>query len=42
MIVIQALACPRRLKQKTMKLTMPMVGFALGPYQAPKRTSPKS
>jgi hypothetical protein len=41
-IVKQAFACRRRLEQKTMKLTMLRVGFALGPYQALKRTSPKS
>jgi hypothetical protein len=32
-VVKQALACRRRLEQKTMKPTMPRVGFALGPYQ---------
>jgi hypothetical protein len=41
-MVMQALACCRRLEQKIMKPTTPRVGFALGPYQASKRTSPKS
>ena len=39
-MVLQALACRIRLEQKTMKPTMPRVGFALWPYQALKRTSP--
>ncbi len=34
MMVKQALACWRRLDQKTMKPTMPGVGFALRFYQA--------
>jgi hypothetical protein len=41
-MVKQALACWRRLDQKTMKPTMPRVGFALRLYQASKRTSPQN
>ena len=41
-MVKQALTCRRRLEQKTMKPTVPRVGFALVPYQASNRTSLKS
>ena len=41
-MVKQALACRRRLVQKTMNLTMPRVDFALELFQASKGTSLKS